>query len=176
MNTKTIKNLSFMATVSVLLISIGNTPVIFAGCGVGSITPCPGQITIIEYCDVQISSEDMTFDTGVDGSGVLPGETASAYFTLVNNANADAVLAITGDHWYTTEATPQILINQANTSFDYEGAGSVAFDGTAQTLGQLNSGNTATVGLQTYVQLALPTYLGTGTLDILVSQTDCTTP
>jgi len=166
MKTK-LKSLIIMTAVAVMLISIGNMPTSTA-----QEQPALGSLTITEFCVVTIPNQNMNFQSATGlGSTIVNGN-----FELVQGGSGDSVMTITGDSWNDAIGPFDEVIAVGSTTYDFDNVGAAAFDGNAQALGTISSGDAAKdTALQTTVDLVAgkENFLGALTLSIVLIETAC---
>jgi len=155
----------FAATITVLLISMGNLPIASAGP-----SPPTATMTVNLFCDLKISSSNVAI------GAVDPNSVQAFDFSLINDGNGLSTATILGDDWITVSTTLS-LIDIGDTTYGVtdNGINVVGFTIAAQPLGTFDAGEAPeTVALSVTVNLLIDDFTGAATLDMLVTETTCT--
>ena len=153
----------FAATITVLIISMGNLPIATAGINV------PGTLTIIEFCDLQLVGTNMVFGNQVANS-VAPGS-----FDLENVGTGVSTADITGAGWFEPGPGPLVL-DVTDTSYEVNSNAVtlIAFTGGPQNLGDFEGlGGSETVDLSVSVTPTPATFTGPIELTVVVTENTC---
>jgi len=162
-----------MASVTVLMVSMGNLPTATAGS-----QPATGTLTIGLFCDTTVVAQSTTFGSVNPGEQDIQGS-----FDLQQNvlANGNDVFTIQSDGWFTGagETPPNApLIAAADTSFGFDVPVTTVFDNTVQALGTVEPNTAADrVNLEFDVNLvgAQANFIGAGVWNIALVAS-CNTP
>ncbi len=154
----------FAATISVLLISMGNLPIATAGTAVPQAT-----MTVNLFCDFKVAATNLAI------GNVNPNDVKAFDFSLINDGNGLSTATITGDVWETDPvSTPLIAVGDTTYGVADNAITVVAFSGSAQPLGTFDAGEAAeSVLLSVTVNLIIADFTGDATLDMTVAETTC---
>lgn len=153
----------FAATITVLLISMGNLPIATAGTAVPTAT-----MTVDLFCDLKVDSSNLEI------GNVNPNDVKAFDFSLINDGNGLSTAEITGAEWKTGGDASLIAVGDTTYGVTDNSITVVSFTGAAQPLGTFAAGETAeTVALSVTVNLIIANFQGAATLVMTVAD-NCT--
>lgn len=158
----------FAATISVLLISMSNLPIAYAG-----VTVPTGTLTVVEFCNLNLGAAvDMTF------LDAIQGEVRAGTISLINTGTGKSTAAMTGAPWTEPNAGPtRIALALTTFAVASNSIPATAFTGSPQTLGPIEStlagGSDEIVVLSVTVTTTPVTFTGPLELVLVVAETAC---
>jgi len=164
MKKQEIKLVMFAATISVLIISLGNMPVATA------VVIPPGTLTVIQFCNIVLGANDVDFINAQFGAVVL------GFFNLDNTGTGLSTNTLTGAFWATAAAPLVAVLDLGDTEYQVNtnAIGLTAIDGTPQPLGVFEGlGGPEQVDLTVTVTPTPPTFTGLLGTTWLVTETGC---
>ncbi len=164
MKKQKIKLVMFAATISVLIISLGNMPVATA------VTIPPGTLTVVQFCNVLLGATDVAFVNSIFGAVAL------GFFGLDNIGTGISTNTLTGAGWTETGTpfTERLAVGLTTFAVSSNSITATALTGSPQGLGDFEGlGGNEQIDLAVTVTPTPATFTGPLQTVWLVTETAC---